>query len=403
MKVTLEDIKEAQLRIKSTIKKTSVDKSLSASKLLGREIYYKFENEQITGSFKIRGALNKISTLTNDEKKQGVVASSAGNHAQGVAFSAAKCGVKSTIVMPENAALMKVNATREYGSDVILHGNYYDEAFSYAQDFVKQNGGVFIPPYQDEKVIAGQGTIGLEILDVIPDLDSIVVPVGGGGLISGVALALKSVNPKIKVIGVQSNIMSSMVQLFKHQKVDETFQQRMMTIADGIAVKKPSSIMYDNFIKKYVDDMVTVSDDEIAEAILFLIERAKAVAEGSGAAALAAVMKRNLNLGQKSCILISGGNIDLNIISKIIDQGLVKKGRLAEVGMIVPDIPGILNRITGVISQEKANILQVHHDRSDRSLQLRETRISFLLETTSHEHVDLIKKTLQSIEGVKLD
>lgn len=401
MEVTFKDIEAAVIRIQGTVKHTSMDRSLSASKLLGADIYYKFENEQITGSFKIRGALNKISTLTDEEKKRGVVASSAGNHAQGVAFSATKCGVKSTIVMPENASLMKINATKEYGAEVILKGNIYDEAFEYAKQLTLENGSVFIPPFQDEKVIAGQGTIGLEIFKTVPDLDSIVIPVGGGGLISGVAIALKKLNPKIKIFGVQSQLVPGMTRLFKGEKCEQN--QRIMTIADGIAVKNPSPVMYESFIKKYVDDMVTVTDDEIAEAVLFLIERAKAVAEGSGAAALAAAMKRSLPLGKKSCILISGGNIDLNIISKIIDQGLVKKGRLAEIEVIVPDIPGLLSRITSVIAAEKANILQVHHDRSDRSLQLRETRIQFLLETTSHDHVDKIKKAVQNIDGARLN
>lgn len=402
LKVTLNDLLEASQRLKGTVKRTALEQSVTASKLVGSDVYFKYENEQITGSFKIRGAYNKISTLTDDEKKRGVVASSAGNHAQGVAYSAKKCGVKSTIIMPEVASLVKINATREYGAEVILKGNIYDEAFEYAQKYVQEKGSVFIPPFQDEKVVAGQGTIGLEIYEDLPAVDTVIVPVGGGGLISGVAVALKIKNPNVKVIGVQSNLVPGMVQMFHKQSVEHKNAQKMMTIADGIAVKNPSRIMYESFIEKFVDEMVTVTDDEIAEAILFLIEKSKSVAEGSGAAALAALMKRPLKLGKKVCVIISGGNIDLNIISKIIDQGLVKKGRLAEIQVVVPDLPGLLSRITSVIAAEKANILQVHHDRSDRSLHLRETRIELLIETTSHDHVEQIKKALLDIDGIRL-
>jgi threonine dehydratase len=401
MKVTLKDIEEAKTRIEGIVKRTSLIKSISTSKLIGSEIYFKYENEQIAGSFKIRGALNKISTLNDFEKKQGVVTSSAGNHAQGVAYSATKCGVASTIVMPEGAPLIKVNATREYGANVILHGQAYDDAYEHARVLEKEKSMTFVHAFCDEKIIAGQGTVGLEIYESLPDVDSVVVPIGGGGLISGVAIAMKAKNPKIKIYGVQSDIASGMTQLFHNEKPIYP-NRRLMTIADGIAIKKPNEEMYEQFIKKYVDEIVTVTDEEIAESIFYLIERLKSVTEGSGAASLAAVMQKKLSLGKKSCVILSGGNIDLNIIAKVIDQGLVRKGRLVEIAVVVPDIPGLLSQITSVIAAERANVLQVYHDRSDRTLHLRETRIQFVLETTSHEHVDRIKRVLQSIDGVKL-
>lgn len=401
MKVTLKDIDEAKARIEPIVKRTSLSKSFSTSKLIGSEIFFKYENEQIAGSFKIRGALNKISTLSDTEKKQGVVTSSAGNHAQGVAYSATKCGVPATIVMPEGAPLIKVNATREYGAQVILHGQVYDDAYDHARVLEKEQKLTFVHAFCDEKIIAGQGTIGLEIYETMPDVESVVVPIGGGGLISGIAIALKSKNPKIKIYGVQSDIACGMTQLFRNEKPNFT-NRRLMTIADGIAMKKPNEEMYETFIKKYVDDIVTVTDDEIAESIFYLIERLKSVTEGSGAASLAAVMQKKLSLGKKSCVILSGGNIDLNIIAKVIDQGLVKKGRLVEIAVVVPDIPGLLSQMTQVIAAERANVLQVYHDRSDRSLHLRETRIQFVLETTSHEHVERIKRVLQSIDGIRL-
>lgn len=401
MKVTLKDIEEAKTRIDGIVKRTSLNKSISTSKLIGSEIYFKYENEQIAGSFKIRGALNKISTLSDQEKKQGVVTSSAGNHAQGVAYSATKCGVPSTIVMPEGAPLIKVNATREYGADVILHGQAYDDAYDHARVLEKEKSMTFVHAFCDEKIIAGQGTVGLEIYESLPDVESVVVPIGGGGLISGIAIALKTKNPKIKIYGVQSDIACGMTQLFHHQKPAYT-NRRLMTIADGIAMKKPNEEMYETFIKKYVDEIVTVTDDEIAESIFYLIERLKSVTEGSGAASLAAVMQKRLSLGKKSCVILSGGNIDLNIIAKVIDQGLVRKGRLVEISVVVPDIPGLLSQMTSIIASEKANVLQVYHDRSDRTLHLRETRIQFVLETTSHEHVERIKRVLQSIDGIRL-
>lgn len=399
MKVTFADIQKARETIKDLISPTEMSHSISASKLLNSEVYFKFENTQRTGSFKFRGAYNKISNLTMEEKNRGVVASSAGNHAQGVALSASLAGVKATIVMPENASISKTTATRGYGANVILKGEIYDEAYEHAQKLEKEHGFTFVHPYQDPYVIAGQGTIGLEILEKVPDIDTVIIPIGGGGLISGVALAVKSINPKIRVIGVQSDRSPGMAHLFKHQPVQAV--KRAATIADGIAIKNPSTIMYENFISKYVDEVVTVSDDEIAEAIVFLMERAKTVAEGSGAASMAAAMSRTLNLGKKCCIIVSGGNIDLNIVAKIIDRGQIIRGRLCELSVIVDDLPGNLSRLTEAIAKEKANILEVKHARVSAGLSLRETRIDFVLETSSREHVDKIKGALEAA-GAKI-
>lgn len=399
MKVTLEDIRRAREVLKDISKYTEVDLSISASKLLGSDIYLKYENTQRTGSFKIRGAYNKIFNLTAEEKKRGVVASSAGNHAQGVALSATLAGVQATIVMPENASLTKVNATIGYGANVILHGEIYDDAYEHARFLEKEKGYVFVHPYEDPFIIAGQGTIGLEINEQLPDLDSVVIPIGGGGLISGVSTALKALNPKIKIIGVQSDQAPGMSQLFHKQSVDQ--KKRISTIADGIAIKNPSKIVYDDFICKNVDEVVTVSDAELAEAIVFLLERAKTMTEGSGAAAMAAVLNRKLDLGKKSCVILSGGNVDLNIIAKIIEKGQIKRGRLVDLSVVVDDLPGNLNRLTKVIAEQKANVLEVHHDRISQGLFLRETRVDFVLETSSPEHIDKIKEALTAI-GAKI-
>lgn len=393
MKVTLEEIKQARRVIEKHILPTETAKSISASKLLGTEVFFKYENQQYTGSFKIRGALNKIASLTEAEKKRGVVASSAGNHAQGVALSATRSGVKSTIVMPVHASLVKVQATRDYGAQVILNGEIYDEAYEHARTLEKENGYIFVHPYEDPYVIAGQGTIGLEILERVPDLESLVVPIGGGGLISGIATSAKALNPKIKIYGVQSNQAPGMERLF-HKEKPLNATQRIATIADGIAIKKPSQVMYDSFISKLVDEVVTVTDDEIAEAIVFLMERAKTVCEGSGAAGVAAVMNRKLNLGAKTCIILCGGNIDLNIIAKVINKGLIRKGRLAELSVVVDDMPGNLNRLTKMIADCGGNVLEVRHDRISEGLLLRETKIDFTLETTSTEHAQQIMAAL---------
>lgn len=400
MKVSLQDVQKARELIKDIISPTGFTQSISASKLLGSDVYFKYENTQRTGSFKFRGAYNKIANLTPEEKSRGVVASSAGNHAQGVALSASLAGVKSTIVMPETAPISKYAATKAYGAEVILKGEIYDEAFEYAQNLEREKGYTFVHPYQDPHVIAGQGTIGLEMHEKVADLETVIVPIGGGGLISGVSLVLKALNPRVRIIGVQSDRAPGMANLYNKQAANAV-QKRVATIADGIAIKNPSPVIYESFISKYVDQVVTVSDDEISEAIVFLMERAKTVAEGSGAAAMAAAMNRGLQLGKKCGIIISGGNIDLNIVSKIIDRGQIIRGRLCELSVIVDDLPGNLSRLTKAIADLKANVLDVRHDRVLKGLTLRETRIDFVLETSSLEHVEKIKEALKNV-GAKI-
>lgn len=404
MKVTLQDIQAAEQIIGNFITKTPCDYSRTSSKLAGADIFLKFENNQRTGSFKMRGATNKIASLTDSEKAKGVVACSAGNHAQGVALSASLNNVKSVIVMPETAPLTKIEATKNYGAEVILKGQSFDEARDHAYQLAKEKSYVVVHPYEDEKVIAGQGTIGLELFKQVKDLDLVVVPIGGGGLISGIAIALKTLNPKIKIIGVQPVVADSMFQLYKrHDQNNKTTESKtnLSSIADGIVIKAPSQKMYDTFISKYVDDIVAVTEGEIAEAIVFLLERVKSVAEGAGAAALSAVLSDKIKLQKKNCILISGGNIDLNIISQVIQRGQIQRGRLSEMSVIVTDIPGSLSQLTKILAEHKANVLEVHHDRVKQGLNLKETKIDFVIETTSHEHIKQIHEAFK-IWGAKV-
>ena len=394
MKVTLQDIQTAQKTIQNFINLTPCDYSRSCSKLMGTDIFFKLENNQRTGSFKIRGASNKIASLSLPERAKGVIACSAGNHAQGVALSASLNDTKSIIVMPETAPLSKIQATKGYGAEVILKGQMFDEARDHAVELAKEKGFVFVHPYEDEKVIAGQGTIGLEIFEQIKDLDTVVVPVGGGGLISGLSLAIKTLNPNVRIIGVQADVSDSMFQFYKNKTVPQP-KAYSATIADGIAIKVPSSMMYESFISKYVDDFVTVSEGEIAEAIVYLLERVKTVAEGSGAAGLAAVLSKKVHLGKRNCIVVSGGNIDLNIVSQVIQRGQIQRGRLSEMSVIVPDVPGSLSQLTRILADFKANVMEVHHDRVGFGLNLKETKIDFVIETSSHEHINQIKEALK--------
>lgn len=362
--------------------------------------FLKRENEQKTGSFKIRGAYNKIASLSGEEKKRGVIACSAGNHAQGVALSAHLAGVKATIVMPETAALVKVEATKDYGAQVILHGEFYDGAQDQARKMASEKGYVLIPPFEDPFIIAGQGTVGLELLEDLSDLDSVVVPIGGGGLISGIALAVKTLKPQCKVYGIQSARAPSMAEAFRAKTLGAE-PKVSSTIADGIAVKKPSPYMYENYISKYVDDVVTVTEDEIAEAIVLLMERAKTVVEGAGATGMAALLAGKLKATKKCGVVLSGGNIDMNIVEKVIERGLSRHGRLIRLSVLVDDVPGMLNKITTCLAQQKANVLEVEHDRISGGLALLETRIDLMVETNSEDHAARIKKALKDL-GLRL-
>lgn len=392
MKIKLEDVKRAREIMSGVVRKTPLEMSVSATSNIGSQVYIKCENLQLTGSFKIRGAFNKISSLSEPEKKRGIITASAGNHAQGVALSAAKLGVLAKVVMPKNSSLLKQSATRHYGAEVILSGEVYDEAYTHAREIEKSSGATFIHPYEDSFVIAGQGTLALEIYEDLPDVDSIVVPIGGGGLISGVALTLKELKPSIKVYGVVAENAPGMWALYNNKKL--TKEPSFLSIADGIAVKKPSAVMYDHFIAKYVDDVIAVSEDEIAEAIVFLIERSKMVVEGSGAVTYAAAAKKQWDFGKKTVLVLSGGNIDLNLMGEILDRGLSRTGRVARVNVIVTDRPGTLSRLTKIIGDLGANILDVTHDRMHPALQVREAMISFVLETRNADHITEIRNEL---------
>jgi threonine dehydratase len=392
MKVTLQDIEKAQALIGKEVQRTPVQYSASASKIIGAEVYFKMENEQTTGSFKIRGAMNKMLSMSAEDRKKGVIASSAGNHAQGVAYSARKVGVEAHVVMPVLSSIMKQTATRNYGANVILHGELYDDAYKHARQLEKEKGYIFVPPYEDASIIAGQGTIALEVLEDIKDLDSIIVPIGGGGLISGIATAIKTIKPSCKVYGVVAENAPAMMCMYKNQPIPKNLS--FSSIADGISVKNPSPVIYDNFISKYVDDIISIQEDDIAAAIVFLIERAKTVTEGSAAISLAAAFSKKLQLGKKTCVLLCGGNIDLNLIAQIIDRGLSQSGRVARLTLVVPDKPGQLNKITQIVAEQGANILEVEHDRIDQDLHIRETAIRLSLETKSLEHVEEIKAAL---------
>ncbi|MBX2988952.1 MAG: threonine ammonia-lyase [Bdellovibrionaceae bacterium] len=394
MKVTLQDIQNARTRLSGVVHHTETSHSNSLSQWVGSQVHLKSENLQRTGSFKIRGAYNKIVSLTDEEKKRGVVASSAGNHAQGVALSARLQGVKATIVMPEGASLNKISATRGYGAEVVLHGEIYDDAYAKAREIESRTGAVFVHPYEDAMVIAGQGTVGLEMLEAVPDLDTVLVAVGGGGLIAGVATAIKALRPQCRVIGVQSQAADAMTRLFRGQSAAAP-GARIATIADGIAVKTPSAAMHADFLSKHVDEMVTVNDDQIAAAIVYLLERTKNLVEGAGAAAVAALMSGQVKVGPKVGVVLSGGNIDLNIIAKIVSRGLIQQGRLAEISVIVDDQPGTMHRLTKIFADQRANILEVHHDRVERGLSLREAKVDFVVEMVSHEHAEQLKQALQ--------
>lgn len=358
------------------------------------DIYLKPENLQITGSFKIRGAYYKISQLTEEEKKRGVVACSAGNHAQGVALGATSHGIKSLICLPEGAPISKVEATRRLGAEICLVPGVYDDAYQRAMQLRDEKGYTFVHPFNDEHVIAGQGTIGLELLEQLPDVQAVLVPVGGGGLISGVAYAMKTLNPNIEVYGVQAAGAPSMYESIR--KKEEITLPQVSTVADGIAVKTPGDLTYD-ICSKYVDDICLVSEDEICAAILRLLEEEKMVAEGAGAVSVAAAMFNKVPIkGKKTICLVSGGNIDVNILSRVINRGLEKDGRICTISMELDDKPGQLYEVNGVIASMGGNILSVYHERGAYSQKINACELSVKIETRNHEHVEAIKESLKS-------
>ncbi len=357
------------------------------------EVFLKPENLQHTGAFKLRGAYYKISQLTEEEKSHGVIACSAGNHAQGVALAATHNGIKSIICLPAGAPISKIEATKRFGAEVCLVPGVYDDAYAKAIELRDQMGYTFVHPFNDPKVIAGQGTIGLEILEEMPHIDAVVVPVGGGGLISGVAFALKTLRPDIKVYGVQAAGAPSMAKSM--EKAERIHLDSVSTIADGIAVKEPGDLTYE-LCQKYVDEIVTVSDDEIAAAILALIEKQKLIAEGAGAAAVAAVMFDKLPIeGKKVVCVVSGGNIDVNILNRVINRGLLTNGRVCTIELEVTDKPGTLLKLLAVIAEQGANVLAVNHDRISPSEQINSCTVHLELETTDHSHIARLHKALE--------
>ena len=363
------------------------------------DVYLKLECLQRTGSFKVRGACYKISQLSDEEKAHGVIACSAGNHAQGVALGAAAHGIKSLICLPAGAPISKVEATKGYGADVCLVPGVYDDAYQKAIELRDEKGYTFVHPFDDPNVIAGQGTIGLELIDQVKDMDAVVVPVGGGGLISGVAFALKTLNPHIKVYGVQAAGAASMVQSLHVHKRE--CLSSVSTIADGICVKEPGELTYE-ICSKYVDDIVTVSEDEICAAILQLLEKEKVVAEGAGATSVAAVMFNKVPVkGKKVVCIVSGGNIDVTILNRVVERGLAKSGRIAIINVELDDKPGKLVEVASVIAKAGANITNVYHDRNSDSEKVNSCILRVICETRNQEHVAAINNALRE-SGFKL-
>jgi threonine dehydratase len=388
-----EEVASAQKRIRNAILRTPLIYSDTFSALTGKEVFLKLENLQKGGSFKIRGAYNKLSQIDPAVRRRGVVAASAGNHAQGVAIASALLGVPSTIVMPEGASLAKQMATRSYGGEVVLFGRNTDEALEYAQTLAK-DGKTLIHPFDDEQVVAGQGTIGLEILEELPDLDGIVVPVGGGGLISGVASVVKKKRPGVKIIGVQSvNAPAGFLSLKQKKRVEVTVKP---TLADGIAIRRIGAINFP-ILQRSVDEIVTVDEEEIASAILLLMERKRVVAEGAGAAPLAALLANKKKTRPKKVVLvISGGNIDVNLLDRIIEKGLSQTGRMVRLAVLLRDIPGSLLRLTRLMAEHHANILHIVHERADRDIPIGFTRVTLVLETRSPDHIREIQEGLRN-------
>lgn len=390
-KLSLQDIQKAQETIKDIVKKTDILESAKLSSMTGANIYYKCENLQKTGSFKVRGACNKIANLTEKEKASGVIASSAGNHAQGVALGAKMNNIEATIVMPATAPLAKVTATKSYGANVVLEGLVYDDAYAKAVELQKETGATFLHPFNDEYVIAGQGTIGLEIFEQMNNkVDTILCPIGGGGIIAGVAVAAKALNPNVKIIGVQTANIPSMHESMKAGKVTTAFKST--SVADGISVKTVGELTF-SIVKDLVDEVVLVEEDEIAEGLLFLMENQKVVAEGSGAVTTAALLsgKYKPKAGENVVCIISGGNIDVNTLNKIIVIALIKSGRRFTFKTEIQDKPGGLAELTRVLSGLDANIITVNLSATNAIGKL---NAHMTLETIDHDHIERIRKAI---------
>lgn len=387
--LTLKDVLEAKERIKDICVKTKLIYSPEFSRESGNEVYIKPENLQITGAFKLRGASNKIGKLSDEQKQKGLIASSAGNHAQGVAYSAQKLGIKATIVMPETTPFIKVQSTKNYGANIVLKGKVYDEAYEEAKRLKEENGYTFVHPFNDVDVMAGQGTIALEIIDELKDVDAIIVPIGGGGLISGISVAAKSINPDIKIIGVQAEGANPMKISFDTGKL--TYADKVDTIADGAAVKQPGDLTFE-VIKEYVDEIVTVSDQELMEAVFVILEKHKLIAEATGAMSLAALKRLNFK-GKKVVSLISGGNIDVVTIASLLNKGLFSRGRIFCFSVNLQDTPGQLLKIAQILAEEGANVIKLEHNQFKSVDRLKHVGLEVTVETNGYEHIeDIVKK-----------
>jgi len=383
--VTVSDIQTALGRIRESIQISPCTRSETFSELAGNSVYLKLENRQRTGAYKERGALNKLLTLSAEERSRGVIAASAGNHGQAVAYHAARLGIRARICMPLPTPLIKVSATRGYGADVVLHGANYDEAFAEALRQGEADKNTFVHAFDDETVIAGQGTLGLELLEQHPDLEVFVVPIGGGGMIGGLACAVKEKNPKVRVIGVQPSRLPSMKVAVAEGK--PVTLAAAVTIADGIAVRRDGERTLP-LVQKYVDEIVTVEEEEVANAILLLLEREKTLAEGAGAAAVAALVNHRVELSRKRvAAIVGGGNIDVTLLARIIERGLVKDGRLVRLRVHLPDYPGALHRLTGILAEHRANLVETSYDRAYHGVNLGDTAIDITMETRGPEHI----------------
>lgn len=382
--MNVKDIEQAAVRLRDVIHSVPLSTSSTFSRMSGAELLLKCENLQKTGSFKVRGAYNKIVRLKEQSDLTAVVASSAGNHAQGVAYASSLLGVTATIVMPRSTPLAKVEATKGYGAHVVLHGDCYDATYQKALEIQQETGAVFVHPFDDEDVIAGQGTVAAEIFRDVPSVDTVLIPAGGGGLLAGMACYIKQINPRVRVIGVQSAGADAICRSFRQGRLVSTGASA--TIADGISVKTPGAIPVE-LIRQYADDMVTVTDDEISEAILLLLERTKMVVEPAGAAALAAAINKKVDLeGQRVVCVLSGGNIDVSFIHRIVEKGLVTRGRQMKFQTVMLDVPGSLQHFSNILAGAGANIIMVQHDRMHTDLHLDEAILHVAMEVSSGEH-----------------
>ena len=387
----IQDFITAKEKLSKVLLKTSLIHSPIFSKEAGNEVYIKPENLQKTGSFKIRGAYNKITNLSDEEKKKGVIASSAGNHAQGVAYGAKESGIKAVIVMPKSTPLIKVESTKQYGAEVVLHGDVYDDAFKKAKELEEKEGYIFVHPFDDEDVIYGQGTIALEILEELPETDIILVPIGGGGLISGIACAAKILKPEIKIIGVEPDGAASAYEAIKEDKVVELKEAN--TIADGTAVKKIGNTTFE-YIKKYVDEIITVSDYELMEAFLLLVEKHKIIAENSGILSLAA-LKKLKEKNKKVVSVVSGGNIDVLMISSMINKGLIRRDRIFNFSVNIPDKPGELAKVVDLIAQQGANVVKLEHNQFKNLSRFKDIELQITVETNGSEHIQNLTQAFE--------